>query len=169
MSAKKKPSPGRVFLWSSSDIRTAPEDPPATHPGRDKTEPAPVFESRRYPRLDLKLPILYRVLGAGHAPVPEPVRPFLLAQSRDLSPIGLCLALEEPLAVGTVLALAVHAVEQREKFEALARVVWCRPPEGGLGHLVGLQFVVVEGDRVREDRHARAEDLIRTFEDPAAE
>lgn len=166
MSRPEEPAAGTVFVWSMGGIRSRSEERlpvPAKKRRRGATK-TPVFDSRRYPRLDLRLPIQYRVLGESRSHVPEPVRPFLLAQSRDVSPLGLCLALDEPLASGSILALNVHLVEERERFEAVARVVWCRPAQGEARHLVGLQFVVVVGDKVVEDRHARMDAFLRTLE-----
>lgn len=157
---------GTTFVWSMGGIRTGLEAsrPPAPKRRRRVPTADPSLDTRRYPRLDLKLPIQYRILGDSRAHVPGPVRPFLLAQSRDASPLGLCLALEEELPSGCVLALNVHLVEEREKFEALARVVWCRPAETPSLHLVGLQFVVVTGERFIEERHARMEAFLRKME-----
>lgn len=154
--------PGKVFVWSAGDIRSVPEK--AARRRRRAPLAGPVQESRRYPRADLKLPIQYRVLSGGHDEVPAAVRPFLLAQSRDVTPLGLCLALEEPLPSDCVLSLNVHLVEAREKFEALARVVWCRPAESGPLFLVGLQFVVVDGGQVLGERHALMEAYLKEID-----
>jgi hypothetical protein len=152
-----------VFLWSAGGLRrTSEERRPALVRARRKTAlPAASLDSRRYPRLDLKIPILYRVLGEDVSQVPANVRPALTARSRDVSPIGMCLSLEESLRPGTVLSLTFHLVEERERFEALARVVWSRPAGDSVHTLTGLQFVVVDGRKVKESMHSRMEELIR--------
>jgi hypothetical protein len=155
-----------VFVWSGSDIRRTSERRPAPRakaPCGGEVS-ASSIDHRRYPRLDLKLPILYRVMGHGPSRLPAAVRPALLAQSRDVSPLGLCLSLEELLQPGEVLSLSIHMVEEREKFDALARVVWSRPAAEPGHFLTGLQFVVVDGRRVKESLHLRMEALIRRLE-----
>lgn len=146
--------PGKVFVWSSGDLRSMPEKPAARRSHRKAVIP-PAIETRRYPRVDLRLSLQYRVLRGGPADIPSTVRPFLLAQSRDVTPLGMCLALSTALSIDSVLSLQVHGADGREKFEALGRVVWCRPAADGLLHLVGVQFVVVDGARVVGERHAR--------------
>jgi hypothetical protein len=156
-----------VFVWSSGNIRSQPEACRArrrTSRRKISLVPSPV-DTRRYPRLDLKLPILYRVVGEDVSDAPAAVRPFLLAKSRDVSPIGLCLSLEAPIALGTVLALTIYASDPHDKFDALARVVWVRPAEDGVRSLIGLQFVVVEGAQVREGRHAVVASMVRRLDD----
>lgn len=155
-----------VFFWSTGDLRRTSEDvrkAPSRKVRAKETSPVPV-DARRYPRLDLKLPILYRVVGEDASRVPAAVRPALLCQTRNISPIGLCLSLEEILPSGAILSLTVHLVEQREKFEAMARVVWSRPAGDSVHTLTGLQFVVVDGKRLKEALHARVEALVRLME-----
>jgi hypothetical protein len=167
MSEASRESGDTVFLWSSGGIRRSLEESrPVRAPRRRKARPptSRVVESRRYPRLDLKLPILYRVVGDDLSRLPAAVRPALLAQTRDISPIGLCLSLAETLRPGDVLALTLHLMEQREKVEALARVVWCRPAGDSVHTLTGLQFVVTEEGKVREALHSRVEAMIRLLE-----
>ena len=155
-----------MFVWSSSDIRCLSEDARPAHPHlrREDISPPGSLDSRRYPRLDLKLPILYRLVGDDISEAPIAVRPFLLAKSQDVSPIGLCMSLEEAFPIGSLLALTIHLVEPKEKFEALARVVWSRPSGDSIHNLIGLQFVVVDGAHVKEDRHARMEEILRKLE-----
>jgi hypothetical protein len=162
-----------LFVWSSGGIRRIRKKikellkpkPASASP----LSPPGHSEHRRYPRLDLKLPILYKVLGEGASRIPTSVRPYLLAESSNVSPIGLCLSLEEPLPCDTVLALSIHMPEQRQKFSALGRVVWTRPADTPNHFLIGLQFVVVEKDKVREQDHSRMMDWVRLLEEEKAE
>ncbi len=160
------PSPWResFFLWSSGGVRrirrrARPREAAAPPPPRPAV-PAPA-EQRRYPRLDVRLPILYKVIGDSPSLLPSQVRPYLLARSANLSPIGLCLDLEEELPPGAVVALTIHVPDKRERFSAVGRVVWTRPSAEPGRHLTGLQFVVVEGDGVKRESHSRVESLIR--------
>lgn len=155
-----------LFLWSSGGIRRVQEKitrifrrsaPRAG--GEDKSA-----EPRRYPRLDLKLPIMYRILGEDASRIPPPVRPLLLAQSTNISPIGLCLSLAEELPPDTVLALSIHVMNPREKFSALGRVVWTKTGESPGEFLTGLQFVVIKDDGVVQEDHSRMEKLVRQLE-----
>jgi hypothetical protein len=155
-----------VFVWSSGDIRCLSEEPrrPLHRVAPRPPGDAAPLDTRRYPRVDLTLPILYRLVGDDISEAPESARPFLIARSRDVSSVGLCLSLEETFPTGSVLALTIYSVEAKEKFEALARVVWSRPEEGSGRNLIGLQFVVMDGDRVKEERHASVESLVRRTE-----
>jgi hypothetical protein len=152
-----------VFVWSAGAIKAQPGKSHSNHSGmrRKRSLVACPVDIRRYPRLDLKLPILYRVVGDDIIDAPPSLRPFLLAKSQDVSPIGLCLSLEEPLAVGTLMSLTIYASDPQDKFEALARVVWVRPADDGVRSLIGLQFVVLDGAEVREERHALVESMVR--------
>lgn len=150
-----------VFLWHANGVQQMTR-PAAAAPAAPEAAPAPKpspSSKRQYPRLDMKLPILYRVLGQASR-IPTDVRPYLMAESKNISPIGLCLNLEEPLEPGTVLALTFHVLERREKFSAVGRVVWTEPAVPAGHHLTGLQFVVVEGDSVRREEHNRMESFI---------
>jgi Tfp pilus assembly protein PilZ len=156
-----------VFLWSASGVRQVQK--PQAAPPEKASRPEPEAKSqpqthpsskRRFPRLDMKLPILYRVLGERSSRIPPGVRPYLMAESTNISPIGLCVNLEEPLAAGTVLALTFHVMEKREKFSAVGRVVWFEPAQEPGHFLTGLQFVVVEGESVVREVHGRMESFI---------
>ena len=50
----------------------------------DHPEPEAV-DTRRYPRVDLKLPILYRLVGEDLSEAPESARPFLIAYNVNLN------------------------------------------------------------------------------------
>lgn len=130
-------------------------------PGAKTLSPA---EQRRYPRLDLKLPILYRVMGRDASRIPSKVRPFLMAESTNISPLGLCLNLSEEFTPGTVLALSIHVVDRREKFNAVGRVQWTQPSDISDHYLTGVAFVVVEGENVGQENHQQLQELIRQLE-----
>jgi hypothetical protein len=63
-----------------------------------------------------------------------------LGFTRDVSPSGLCLRVEAPERVGSLLRVAVCGVDGRPARIAIARVVWTSQPADG-AHWVGLQIV----------------------------
>jgi hypothetical protein len=157
-----------LFLWTGGNIQKIRK--PAKAP-KEAPEPGPAVtlspaEKRRYPRLDLKLPILYRVLGAGASKIPSTVRPYLLARTTNVSPLGLCLNLSEQLSVGTVLALSIHVLDNRERFSAVGQVLWTQSSDMPGHWLTGVQFVVVEGDTVKKEHQTRMESLMLHLDKP---
>jgi hypothetical protein len=151
------------FLWSTGGIRRIRRRLRVALGARPSRSGgfSPFSESRRYPRLDLEFPILYKVLGETNQRIPSEVRPYLLARSTNVSPLGLCMSLGEKLPNGTVLALTLHVVDRREKFHAIGRVTWTRPAAELPGRfLTGIQFVVVEGETVKREEHTRMSDVI---------
>lgn len=50
--------------------------------------------------------------------------------TRDVSPSGMALGVDEPLAVGTLLRVLVQRVDGRPDFDAVARVAWCQESRG---------------------------------------
>lgn len=99
-------------------------------------------ENRRYPRIDLTLPILYKILPeepmvASHSALPEHS-----TKVDNISPTGACLVLAEKLPKGTHLALSLH-VAQKGAISAVGRVVWSKPTDTAHHYLTGLEFIVV--------------------------
>ncbi|HOW27924.1 MAG TPA: PilZ domain-containing protein [Elusimicrobiota bacterium] len=121
-------------------------------------------ERRRYPRIDLSLPIMYKVVGSHYSQLPANVQPYLMADSKNVSPIGVCLDLAEHLPSGAILTLSIHPPDSKESFSAMARVVWSQASETPGHYSTGLQFVVVEGDHVKAEGHTKIESLIRELE-----
>lgn len=156
-----------VYVWTGGEIQRLQKSPrraAASTVVEPPAAPAGSIEHRRYPRLDLKLPILYKVLGKNSSRIPSNVRPFLLTETTNVSTLGLCLNLEEQFPQGTVLALSIHVLDKREKFSAVGRVMWSQAA-GLPGHfLTGVQFVIVEGDNVRKESQTRMQDLIHRLE-----
>jgi Tfp pilus assembly protein PilZ len=108
-------------------------------------------ERRDGPRIDLRLRVRYRVDGSQAE-----------AEASDVSPKGLRLESESPVAVGTELNLHVDAGEA-EELQATGHVTWCRPhtsPTGKQVYDVGVRF---EGDWLARDRGPLGTALARIF------
>jgi c-di-GMP-binding flagellar brake protein YcgR len=101
------------------------------------------MEQRLYPRIDLELPILYKVMGEEPSVLSAGLHPDLPATSGNISVKGVCMVLAERIAKGTVLGLSIHVAGERQKISALARVVWSRPTETPHHFLTGLSFISV--------------------------
>jgi hypothetical protein len=63
-----------------------------------------------------------------------------VAFTRDVSASGLCLRVDAPEPVGSLLRVAVRGVDGRPARVAVARVVWTRPTVDG-AHWLGLSIV----------------------------
>lgn len=92
---------------------------------------------------------LFQTSGGGELPRREPRRrvvrhveycrfPRVCANqrvrvgvTRDVSPSGMCLRVPEGEPVGALLRVALRGVDGRIEREAIARVAWSRPAEGG--------------------------------------
>jgi hypothetical protein len=133
------------FHWTPEGIRRVeePAAPPAMVPtSANAFDPAPDAESRRYPRIDLKVPILYRILTEEPNLASAGLHPDLPTRTDNISVTGAGLLLAENIAPGTLLALSIH-LENKKKISAVAKVVWSQPTETPHHHLTGLEFVVV--------------------------
>jgi hypothetical protein len=123
-------------------------------------------DNRRYPRIDLTLPILYKILSdepmvASHTTVPEKS-----TKVDNISPTGACLVLAEKLAKGTHLALSLH-VAQKGAISAVGRVVWSKPTETAHHYLTGLEFVVVYR-KTRAKTEYLSHDILKDLLGPAS-
>ncbi len=144
---KSNPAPEpHEFHWTMDGIRREAEPKPTVRPiPKDPVEEdlSKDAENRRYHRIDLTVPILYKILPeeplvASHAAVPSKSG----AAGGNISPTGACLVLAEKLARGTVLALSLHGLEGGS-VSAVGKVVWSKPTETAHHYLTGLEFVVV--------------------------
>ena len=92
------------------------------------------------------------------------MRSSLTGQTRDISPIGICLELDKRLRKGTVMALSIHRMDRREKFSAVGRVVWTKRAEMKGHYLTGLRFTVVNEEGVVVEDQAAVQTFIREME-----
>lgn len=134
------------FHWSMEGIRREVEPavrlkPSSTKASVDEDLPAG-SENRRYPRIDLTLPILYKILPDEPLVASQATLPDLPTKVDNISPTGAGLVLAEKLPRGTSLALSLH-VAGKGAISAVGRVVWSKPTETAHHYLTGLEFVVV--------------------------
>lgn len=59
--------------------------------------------------------------------------------TRDLSTSGMCLEVDQPQGVGSLLRITLRSIDGRPTLESIARVVWCEPHDGGFA--VGLALL----------------------------
>ncbi len=100
-----------------------------------------------------QLPLLFQGAAARELPTPDAVRgqrrrdeiqiveyapfPRLCDQrgrvgfTRDVSESGMCLGVDGPEKVGSLLRVVVRTVDGRSTLDSLARVVWSRPTHDG--------------------------------------
>lgn len=146
---KEKALPGpepHEFHWTMEGIRREVETPIPLRPPvlREfvESDGATDLENRRFPRIDLTLPILYKILPEEPLVASQAALPNLPTKVDNISPTGACLVLAEKLPRGTNLALSLH-VEKKGTISAVGRVVWAKPTETAHHFLTGLEFVVV--------------------------
>lgn len=134
------------FVWSHQGIRPPvpnPKPSAASLPTSHAAPPPAGMEHRLYPRIDLKLPILYKILTEEPVVASTALHPYLPSRSDNISVKGVGLVLAERLSKGTILALSIHLAENKQKISAIARVVWSQPTETPHHFLTGLEFIVV--------------------------
>lgn len=85
---------------------------PAISPLSSSDPEPPGSENRRFPRIDLKLPILYKILTEEPTVASVAAVPHLPTKTDNISPSGACLVLAERLPRGTVLALSIHLTDR---------------------------------------------------------
>lgn len=92
-------------------------------------------EQRRFARLDARLPVTYCVL---------PATTFQGTKTKNISGGGICMAVEKPLDLGTLVEVMVKLPSRGDLVTFTAKVVWCesgkavQPPRS---IEIGLQFV----------------------------
>lgn|GEM_PF-2403647 len=99
------------------------------------------MERRGYPRVDLRLPLKYRVLA--HVNTEEFERISQEVQKKDtlnVSPSGACFRTSEYLSTDTVLLLVFKFPSLPKPMRAVASVVWCREEEDG-DYKVGVRYL----------------------------
>lgn len=157
-----------AFLWSPQGIRppTSRETkPPKAAPNGQETPPSEA-DQRLFPRIDLELPILYKVMGDEPTTLSAVIHPDLPAVSDNVSAKGVCMVLAERIPQGTVLGLSIHLAGEKQKVTALARVVWSRPTETPHHFLTGLTFISVYRKTGAETEVMDATALHKLFSQP---
>jgi len=103
---------------------------------------------RREPRVD-------EVRSAEYTPFPR-IRASQtprLGFTRDVSPLGMCLGVDEPERVGALLRIEVRQLDGKSIGATIGRVVWCGPTRDGR-YWIGLDLLC-EPDGVRSTWHRR--------------
>lgn len=101
-----------------------------------------MFDRRKHPRVAKEIRVRWQLVDADHPDAPK-IGPVAAAQTRDVSKGGLSFHVDEPLAVGTVIALELEREFDGPPLSALGRVAHCREDEGG-GYVVGSEFTWIE-------------------------
>ena len=90
-------------------------------------------DKRKFPRLDEKWQLTYRVLDSDQF-LQDPIRQFTV----NISGGGICFQSEEELKPDTLVALELESDNFPSAILALAKVVWCKRTRRG--HEVGAEF-----------------------------
>ena len=104
--------------------------------------------TRREQRVD-------EVRSAEYTPFPRtrasqtPRRGF----TRDISPLGMCLGVDEPEQIGALLRIEVRQLDGQSIGATIGRIAWCEPTRDGR-YWIGLDLLC-EPDGVRSKWHQR--------------
>ena len=118
---------------------------------------AAVQETRRGPRVEVVRHVEYYPYPRARSD-----QGLRIGFTRDVSPSGLCVRVDTPERVGSLLRVTLREVDGRPMLESIARIVWSAPSiDGGLW--LGLSLVEAARPRpvrVRyEPRPVRAEEV----------
>jgi hypothetical protein len=95
------------------------------------------------------------VRSAEYTPFPRtsasqtPRRAF----TRDVSPLGMCLGVDAPEQVGSLLRIEVRRLDGQSIGATIGRIVWCKPTQEGR-YWIGLDLLC-EPDGVRSKWHRK--------------
>ena len=122
------------------------------------TPPHP--ERRKFPRVPTSASLHY-----SQASQPEwSSMEQQIAQTKNLSPMGLCFTAANPVSPGTILRLSLDLPEFSDELSGLGRVIWCHPESDSPGYQIGLEFIAVSSNRVSPALHKLAESLMAAYE-----
>ena len=103
-------------------------------------------DRRRYPRIDLQLPLRYRMLTKLGDAAPEGLSG---SRTKNLGVGGLCVGSDTPLPEGAMLELELSLPSDKGEMPVrmAGRVAWCRA--GGSSCEVGVELVSVSEPHLR--------------------
>ena len=79
-----------------------------------------------------------------------------LGFTRDVSPLGMCIGVDQPEAIGSLLRVDVHRLDGGSMGASVARVVWCAAARDGR-HWLGLDLLCrTNGGQLETERLAAA-------------
>ncbi len=87
---------------------------------------------------------IVRVVEYAPFPRQAPDQRLHLGFTRDISKAGMCLGVDGPEPVGSLLRITVRACDGRPARESVERVVWCEPARDGRFWL-GLELLSKRG------------------------
>jgi hypothetical protein len=73
--------------------------------------------------------------------------------TRDVSPLGMCLGVDEPEKIGSLLRIEVRRLDGQSIGATIGRIVWCSPTREGR-YWIGLDLLC-EPDGVRSKWHRK--------------
>jgi c-di-GMP-binding flagellar brake protein YcgR len=94
-------------------------------------------ERRVYPRISLKIPVVFRVLDDQEEikSVIELRKKEKHGHTMDVSLGGLCIVTDQPLREGSILSLEITIPDLAKALKAMAEVVWSSESGGGIRFL----------------------------------
>ena len=105
-------------------------------------------ERRAYPRVEMRVPVKYRVIADLASPAFDKIMAEVVEQnSINISAGGACIRTDEPVSQDTVLLLMFEIPGTDAPVKTMARVAWCED-EGAAGYKVGLQYLSLSEEQL---------------------
>ena len=100
-------------------------------------------DRRRFPRLDVEVDVRYRIIsGLSEGKAKKVERKFEKRQTRDISPLGVCIETGRHLPVDSILEMRFGFPEK--SCTGIGRVVWSRDIEDNGVYFTGVEFLAVD-------------------------
>jgi len=95
-------------------------------------------DRRRHPRFEVEKSIYLEVVGRNSRS--EADNKIFLCNTLDISVGGLRISLQEPVAEGSTVNIAVPENEWKENLELVGKVMWSKVADGKPGYWLGLEL-----------------------------
>jgi len=106
------------------------------------------IEKRAYPRIEMRVPIKYRLIASLNDLDFDPVVEEIFERNTiNMSAGGACIHTDEALEPDSILLIMFEVPGMRTPMKTVARVIWCRE-EGAAGFHVGLQYISMTEEQI---------------------
>lgn len=111
-------------------------------------------EKRAYPRVEMRIPVKYRVVAdLNQVSLDRVVSEVVEQNSINMSAGGACIRTDEKLPQDAIVVLMFEIPGMGGPVKTVAKVAWCEE-DAAIGFKVGLQYLLLSEEQVKliEDR-----------------